>query len=279
MKVKGLSKELRTFQIIWAIGTMFGATQKVDMVTTNKNCFGRLLVAVLNSALIPNQMDVVIGDRIFQLKLEVEMEKELSDAAFIDTNQNQFDKEDDANGDNSHSVTQDDNIKRAKSMSQGGTQMELGNEGAAIGGHLKNQSICCKPSSVEMEALIQFKVDEILDMAFEKVLGDCANRVLAEEEDLSVHMGAESEHRFQEVQATEFLPNTNFDLQVSPKSPLFPRCTGDKFSSNAKVGFSTTLPSVTHVCMATSLVHLCLELRRGRLCQSPAQQGVLGCLA
>lgn len=51
---------------------MFGATTKVDMVSTRKNDFGRFEVAVLNPSLIPTQMDVVIGTRWFELKFVVE---------------------------------------------------------------------------------------------------------------------------------------------------------------------------------------------------------------
>lgn len=57
-----LPKVLRTYEVIWAIGTMFGATQKVDMIYTRKNKFDRFQVAVLNLATIPDHMDVVISN-------------------------------------------------------------------------------------------------------------------------------------------------------------------------------------------------------------------------
>lgn len=52
---------LRTYEVLWAIGTMFGATQKVDMITRRKNKFGCFQVDVLNPENIPNDMEVVIG--------------------------------------------------------------------------------------------------------------------------------------------------------------------------------------------------------------------------
>jgi hypothetical protein len=52
--------------------TMLGSTLIVDMETTRKSDFGRILVAVLNSSLIPEQLDVVIGDHDFELDFEVE---------------------------------------------------------------------------------------------------------------------------------------------------------------------------------------------------------------
>jgi hypothetical protein len=51
---------------------MLGSTQIVDMETTRKSGFGRILVAVINPSLIPEQLDVVIGDHYFELEFEVE---------------------------------------------------------------------------------------------------------------------------------------------------------------------------------------------------------------
>jgi hypothetical protein len=51
---------------------MLGSTQIIDMETTRKNEFGRVIVAVLNPGLIPAQLDVVIGDHYFELEFEVE---------------------------------------------------------------------------------------------------------------------------------------------------------------------------------------------------------------
>jgi hypothetical protein len=42
------------------------------METTRKSDFGRILVTVLNPSLIPEQLDVVIGDHYFELVFEVE---------------------------------------------------------------------------------------------------------------------------------------------------------------------------------------------------------------
>jgi hypothetical protein len=74
MRVLNLPKGLRTYEVLWAIGTMFGATTKVDMITTRKNTFGRFEVAVLNASIVPNQMEVVIGTRWFELVFEIEGE-------------------------------------------------------------------------------------------------------------------------------------------------------------------------------------------------------------
>jgi hypothetical protein len=72
VRIGGLRKELREFLELWAIGSLLGSTQMVDMETTRKNDFGRVLVAVLNPTLIPSNLDVVIGDHYFELEFEVE---------------------------------------------------------------------------------------------------------------------------------------------------------------------------------------------------------------
>ncbi|CAO2038762.1 unnamed protein product [Urochloa humidicola] len=72
MRTVNLPKVLRTYEVLWAIGTMFGATQKVDMITTRKNKFGRFKVAVLNPTIVPNKMDCVIGTRFFELRFVIE---------------------------------------------------------------------------------------------------------------------------------------------------------------------------------------------------------------
>jgi hypothetical protein len=55
---------------------MLGSTQIVDMETTRKNDFGRILVVVLNPSLIPEQLDVLdvgsIDDRDFFCEIQTE---------------------------------------------------------------------------------------------------------------------------------------------------------------------------------------------------------------
>jgi hypothetical protein len=66
-------KKLREFSVLWALGSMLGATQSVDMINSLKQDYGRVEVAVLNVDLLPNSIDtVVIGDRLFSLPIQVE---------------------------------------------------------------------------------------------------------------------------------------------------------------------------------------------------------------
>jgi hypothetical protein len=72
VKVFGIRKELREYQVLWAVGSLIGSTQVVDMETTRKNDFGRIFVAALNPLLIPNKLDVAVADHYFELEFEVE---------------------------------------------------------------------------------------------------------------------------------------------------------------------------------------------------------------
>jgi hypothetical protein len=72
MRVTNLPSILREYIILWALGTLFGVTQEVDMITTRASNFGRFAVAVLEPEAIPKKLDVIIGNRYFQLTFEVE---------------------------------------------------------------------------------------------------------------------------------------------------------------------------------------------------------------
>jgi len=72
VRVRCIRQPLHEFLILWAVGSLLGSTQTVDMETTRKNKFGRILVAVLGPKLIPRKLDVVIGDHYFDLEFEVE---------------------------------------------------------------------------------------------------------------------------------------------------------------------------------------------------------------
>jgi hypothetical protein len=63
---------MREYVILWALGTLFGVTQDVDMVTTRANNFGRFAVAVIEPKAILTKLDVIISNRYFQLTFEVE---------------------------------------------------------------------------------------------------------------------------------------------------------------------------------------------------------------
>jgi len=74
VQFRGLPQELREFPIIWAIGSILGVSRAVDTKFTKKHGRARMKVAVLNPDLIPDFLDVVIGDFVYELQFRVESE-------------------------------------------------------------------------------------------------------------------------------------------------------------------------------------------------------------
>ena len=69
---RGIPKEFKEFPFIWAIGSIFGVTSMVDMKFTKRYGRPRMKVAVINPDLIPEFVDIVIGDFVYELQLRVE---------------------------------------------------------------------------------------------------------------------------------------------------------------------------------------------------------------
>jgi hypothetical protein len=67
-----LSLHLRDYLIILAVGAILGISKDVDMVFTRKFDICRLQVLVMNPNLIPHAVNVVIGDKLYELKFRVE---------------------------------------------------------------------------------------------------------------------------------------------------------------------------------------------------------------
>jgi hypothetical protein len=73
IRIFRLPQKLREFSVLWALGSMLGTTQSVDMISSLRIDYGRVEVAVLNMDLLPNSINtVVIRDRLFSLPTQVE---------------------------------------------------------------------------------------------------------------------------------------------------------------------------------------------------------------
>jgi hypothetical protein len=70
-----LPSEFRDFLTIGAVGTILGVTKDVDMPFMRQHNRARLQVLVLDPALIPTSVDVVIGDNVYELHFKVEPEE------------------------------------------------------------------------------------------------------------------------------------------------------------------------------------------------------------
>jgi len=72
VQFRGLPQEFKKFPIIWAVGTILGVPQAVDTIFTKNTGRARMKVAVLDPNLIPDFVDVVIGDYVYELQFAVE---------------------------------------------------------------------------------------------------------------------------------------------------------------------------------------------------------------
>jgi hypothetical protein len=70
--ITGIPKEMMNFLLIWAVGSILGVTKAVDMKFTNKYEICHLQVLVLDASLLPQFVDVVIGDNLYELQFRVE---------------------------------------------------------------------------------------------------------------------------------------------------------------------------------------------------------------
>jgi hypothetical protein len=67
INVYGVPFEIRSFLPLWAIGSILGATQKVDLRYTKRMRVCRLMVGVTDVAKIPDAADIVVGCNILNL--------------------------------------------------------------------------------------------------------------------------------------------------------------------------------------------------------------------
>jgi hypothetical protein len=64
--------------VIWAVGSILGVTKDVDMVLTRRFDISQVQVLVMNPILIPQSVNVVIGENLYELRFRVELEGEVS---------------------------------------------------------------------------------------------------------------------------------------------------------------------------------------------------------
>jgi hypothetical protein len=96
VQMTGLPGELRDFNMIWAIGTILGVTKDVDMKFTPEHDRARLQVLVLDLSIIPQSVDVVIGEFVYELHFRIEPEELQDRPEPMDMDDNGMD--DQANG-------------------------------------------------------------------------------------------------------------------------------------------------------------------------------------
>jgi hypothetical protein len=69
----GLPPQLRDYLIIWAVGSILGVTKEVDMVFMRRFDICHLQVLLMNPNLVPQAVNVVIGENLYELQFCVEL--------------------------------------------------------------------------------------------------------------------------------------------------------------------------------------------------------------
>lgn len=78
----GVPYEIRSFLAPWAVDTILGATQKVDMRYTRRMGVIRVLVAVIDVGQIPDSTDIVVSEGFYDFFSKVD--KLHKDVAWVD---------------------------------------------------------------------------------------------------------------------------------------------------------------------------------------------------
>jgi hypothetical protein len=116
-----MPSELRDFLTIWVVGTIVGVTKDVDVIFTRQYNRARLQVLVLDPALIPTSVDVVIGDNVYELHFKVEPDEMRDNPGMLDMedDNSDFDAMDEADDckDVHEDFIQEDNGSKSKGKS------------------------------------------------------------------------------------------------------------------------------------------------------------------
>lgn len=213
---------------LWAIGSMLGSTQTVDMEMTRKNEFGRICVAALNPLLIPSHLDVLIGDHYFELEFEVE--RKGTDENGEEAN---FDWKGDAEGEDEgegseDGLLQDDpdmirEIKRRKNDSEvkekedSSTEYRQEEQGWTDKESWKDK--VQKMSEMEFDLFLKEKAEEIMDRAVDKTLEVLTDQVMTDQnENNEGESSWEEEEGTDELKKRAAIPETVMTpTRVSPR--------------------------------------------------------------
>jgi hypothetical protein len=213
---------------------MLGSTQIVDMETTRKNNFGRVLVAVLNPSLIPEQLDVVIGDHYFELKFEVEkvgVDENGEEAEFVwpvgvegACREGSFEGGQQGEDEGQERMSKKQRIGSGSSEVERVAENTQGLNDDFISWKEKVQSM----SKEEFEVFLREKANEILNNAADGVFDEVADKVMGEEDVEQQEMerpeggeltsgGKEVEMRDRIMEATTVSEASKMQVRASPR--------------------------------------------------------------
>ena len=113
--VFGVPYEIRSFLLLWAVGTILGATQKVDITYLRRTGVVRLLVAVLDANAVPTDADIVVNRNMCRIFFKVDE---------ILRDEEDFNPDDDDLLREEEDHAEDQDMKEADDSSDGGDKAE-----------------------------------------------------------------------------------------------------------------------------------------------------------
>jgi hypothetical protein len=147
----GIPSEMMNFLLIWAVGSTLGVTKAIDMKFTYKFEVGRLQVSVLDPNLIPQFVDVVIGDFIYELQFRVEENIDEINLEPMDMDDTDF-GEDDKKSEDNGSSKQNFGSLTLEQYKQHAVQPKMGLHGVTLGRKLLTRG--CRHCWVHNQVLL-----------------------------------------------------------------------------------------------------------------------------
>jgi hypothetical protein len=161
VQMTGLPGELREYLTIWAIGTIRGVMKDVDMKFTRefeRACFN---VLVLDPSLIPQSVDVVIGEFIYELHFWVERD-DMGQPAPIDMDDETMEEQDDDRNDragDSKNGQKDSSSQQEGSGNSLASNLDVGDKRSNHG-----KVVLCHIPSLEMQHESDHEEDKVEDV-------------------------------------------------------------------------------------------------------------------
>ena len=160
---------LKAFLPLWVVGSVVGATQKVDMHHLRRTWEVRILVAVLDVKDIPKKADICVNRSIFRVYFKV-------DEVVLDDS---FNPEDyDLLGDDAGNGINDDIHNDADGS--GDHQMEDATDGSVPKAAGSQDQHSSKPAQDLNQQQQDALIDEVLDLACEQLINEISFKVMVE---------------------------------------------------------------------------------------------------
>ncbi|XP_066371932.1 uncharacterized protein [Miscanthus floridulus] len=221
LNVTGVPRRLRSFLSLWAVGTIVGATQKVDMVHLRATGQARILVAVFDPKKIPGMADVCVGTSIYRLFFKAEEDLQADTGA----------------------DPSDEDLLSDKDLEEGDREMEDAEDPNPQNPQDNRKSSQQAPQHTQNVPPMQQAnlVDEALDLACEQLLDEISLKV-ALESDLGTTRKSYSPPTQEEL-AFFNSNNTLFSSAVVPLPSTKIASTFVDASGEGGEGFTPPLPS------------------------------------